>query len=151
MHHYPVQPQYQLSGVFEVHVARIYRSILSSERKGFSVVHSLDGYDEVSLTSAFKHLKRNEETLVFPKELGLDQISEIELSGGRTISDAEKIVRDILTGDGTEAQNRVVLANAALGMQCMEAQTFESAYERAERSLQDGSAAESMATAIKLS
>ena len=148
----PVQPDYQLSGVFNLQVGRIYRSILRNNRKSFRVVHSTDGYDEVSLTSPFKQFSETDDHLVFPEELGMKQLNQFELRGGSTVKEAKKIFEDILEGQGTSAQNAVVLTNAALGIQCFnQGQSFESAYEEARCSLMEGKSRRSIELAINKS
>ena len=52
----PMSPSYQLVGVFDLELARIYNYIYQDTDVEYSIVHSLDGYDEISLTSDFKLL-----------------------------------------------------------------------------------------------
>ncbi len=148
----PVQPDYQLSGVFDLRVARIYKSILSRRRKRFAVVHSLDGYDEVSLTSAFSYLSESKEQLIYPEELGLESLDQNDLYGGESISDARQIFETILAGAGTKAQNQVVLVSSALSIQCMDSKLdFDAAYQKAEQSLLCKSALKSITKCIHFS
>lgn len=122
----PVQPDYQLTGVYSLELIRVYKQILSSQRKNFKVIHSLDGYDEVSLTSPFKVANKSEELILYPEDLGMKQLQQEELFCGDNIDDAETIFRNVLKGNGTEAQMNVVMANAALGIQVMHSEkSFE--------------------------
>lgn len=47
----------------------------------YTIVHSLDGYDEVSLTSPFKALNNRGEGIYLPEETGFGRVAEEELSG----------------------------------------------------------------------
>jgi anthranilate phosphoribosyltransferase len=67
----PSFPKNQLTGVFNLETARLYNYIYQRTDKNYSIVYSLDGYDEISLTSAFKIISNHEEQLLFPKILGL--------------------------------------------------------------------------------
>mgnify|MGYP002620959254 CR=1 FL=1 len=148
----PVQPEYQLTGVYNLQLMRIYKTILSNERKGFKIVHSMDGYDEVSLTGPFKVAANNEELILYPKDLNQDKLFELDLFGGEAVEDSEEIFNNILDGNGTQEQNAVVLTNAALGIQCFDAnKSFLSAYEEAEKALLSGKSRNNFNQCITLS
>jgi anthranilate phosphoribosyltransferase len=109
----PVQPAYQLSGTFNLSVARIYHTVLQPLRKNYSVIYGLDGYDEISLTGETRVFSAANDELFTPELLGLDRIHSNELAGGKTIQEAARIVKAILQGQGSEAQTRVVAASTA--------------------------------------
>eukprot|EP01035_Chromulina_nebulosa_P000209 gene209-304_t len=50
----PASPAYQLVGVYNLEMARIYNYLLQQTGKAFTIIHSLDGYDEISLTNDTK-------------------------------------------------------------------------------------------------
>lgn len=132
----PSSPQNQLLGTFSVEVARLYNYILQEENSNYGIVHALDGYDEISLTGGFKIFTKNGEQLITPEELGQKRLEQSEIFGGNSVSDAAKIFKNILEGNGTEAQNSVVLTNAAFALQIVESdKSFESAFEEAKDSL----------------
>lgn len=112
----PAFPTHQAVGVFNLEVARLYKYVLQETGKKFAVLHNLDGYDEISLTDSFKIFTNNSEQIVSPNELVLSICSAEELGGGETIEGAVKIFKDVLQGNGTKAQNEVVIANAAIGI-----------------------------------
>jgi anthranilate phosphoribosyltransferase len=114
----PAAPQYQLSGVYNAEVGRIYSYFLQSQCKQFAVVFSLDGYDEVSLTSPIKHFSQQGETLINFKDFGFSPLSANDITGGATIEESAKIFMDILSGKGSKAQNDVVIANSAIAISC---------------------------------
>jgi len=116
----PVEPEYQLLGVYNLSLSRLYRYIYQANNKKFSIVHSMDGYDEISLTGDFKVISNNGEHLYHPEELGIDRIKEADIYGGSTIGEAVAIFNDVLNGTATSAQTNVVVANAAFAIQMME-------------------------------
>ncbi|TXB64300.1 anthranilate phosphoribosyltransferase [Vicingus serpentipes] len=116
----PSFPKNQMVGVFNLELARIYNYLLQDSTKNFKVVHSLDGYDEISLTSKFKLISNNGDYLISPKEIGFDQLNQASIYGGETIQEAAKIFIDVLENKGTKAQQNVVIANSAFAIQCFE-------------------------------
>ena len=132
----PSSPQNQLLGTFNVEVARLYNYILQEENTNYGIVHALDGYDEISLTGGFKIFTKNGEKLITPEELGQKRLEQSEIFGGNSVADAAKIFKNILDGNGTEAQNSVVLTNAAFALQIVDAnKDFDTAFEEAKDSL----------------
>lgn len=116
----PVQPEYQMLGVYNLAMSRLYSYIYQEENKKFCIVHSLDGFDEVSLTSQFKVVSNKGEQLFVPEELGFQRIGQEELYGGDTPEEAARIFRNVLHAQGSSAQMNVVLVNAAFGIQTIE-------------------------------
>jgi len=115
----PSSPNKQLVGVFSHEVQRYYKYIYEQqENLEYRIVHSFDGYDEVSLTSQVKVVAPKAELLLKPEDFNSKFLSAEELKGGSTIHDAAKVFIQVLSGNGTEAQSAVVLANAALAIQC---------------------------------
>ena len=132
----PSSPQNQLVGVFNLEVARIYNYLLQKTSKNYGIIYSLDGYDEISLTSAFKLFTKENEQQITPEELGLRSLKQSELFGGETVAESAKIFVSILDGKGTEAQNNAVLANAAFALKTIDStKSFETAFNEAKESL----------------
>lgn len=112
----PAFPKKQLVGVFSLELARLYGYLYQQTDKRFSILHSLDGYDEVSLTGPFKALTQDGEQLFKPEDLGFRQLKQEELHGGESVEDAAKIFMQVLKNEANEAQKSVVLANAAMAV-----------------------------------
>ncbi|TKG91056.1 anthranilate phosphoribosyltransferase [Puteibacter caeruleilacunae] len=137
----PSFPQNQIVGVFDLETARLYNYIYQQTDKQYSIVHALDGYDEVSLTGGFKLINATGEYLMQPEDLGLSYVKASQIYGGETIEEAAKIFVDILEGKGTEAQNMVVEANAALAIKTVHPEKeLNSCVEMARASIVDGRA-----------
>lgn len=145
----PTKPSHQLVGVFSLELARIYSYMLQNSDTTFSIVHSLDGYDEVSLTSAFKMIERNKEAIIEPEKLGFKKLTHAEVAGGTTIPDAAAIFMNVLNNKATMAQTQVVLTNAALAIKCSKAdKSFEECYAMAEESLKSSRALKAFSTIV---
>lgn len=113
----PCKPTYQLLGVATLGQMRLYSDVLQKLGIGFTIVNSLDGYDEISLTGDFKITSNNFEKTYTPSELGFAKTRPEELYGGRTPEEAAKIFDSVLEGTATASQRDCVLANAAFAIQ----------------------------------
>jgi anthranilate phosphoribosyltransferase len=118
----PSFPNNQLVGVFNLEVARLYNYIYQQSNKNYYILHSLDGYDEISLTSPYKVYSRHEEQICTPEQYNLQKIKPIDIYGGTSVEEAAKTFIHILEGKGTVAQNNVIAINAAYGIKCLDAQ-----------------------------
>lgn len=139
----PAFPPNQLVGVFSLELARLYGYLYQNTDKHFAIVHAIDGYDEISLTSDFKLITNATESLIAPESLGLRKLSKSELHGGETVEDAAKIFQTILSNAGNEAQNSVVVANAGLAIATVRQIPLSEGMELAKESLESGKAIES--------
>ncbi len=113
----PSKPQNQLLGTFNLELQRLYGYLQQQSKTKFTIVHALDGYDEVSLTSSSKIITNKGEFQLAPGQFGSRVLNQSELFSGGTVESAAKIFLQILKGSGTEAQTNVVVANAALAIQ----------------------------------
>lgn len=139
----PATPAYQLVGVYNLEMARIYNYLLQQSGRAFTIIHGLDGYDEISLTNDTKVITNEGERIMTPIELGKRIVSAEDIYGGNTPEDAAKLFTKIMKGEGTWAQNAVVLANAAMALNCTgEYGNYEDAYYAAVDSLDSGKANE---------
>lgn len=112
----PSRPEKQLIGVYNLELARLYQYLHQSEGRDCAIVHALDGYDEISLTGGFKVITNQTERVYYPDDLGLGQVTQEAINGGKTIEDSAKIFLNVLKGNATVAQRDVVLANAGLAL-----------------------------------
>jgi anthranilate phosphoribosyltransferase len=122
-------------------MARLYNYIYQENGADFAIVHSLDGYDEISLTDTFKIINRDEEQIYTPEALGFPKVCPEELYGGNTPQEAAAIFDRVLNNTAIEAQKNVVLINAAVAIQTIEPQLDLSAcLTKARESLESGKA-----------
>lgn len=135
----PSNPKNQLLGVFNLELARLYGYLHQNTTNNYKIVHSLDGYDEISLTAPVKIMSNKGEELLEPTDLGFASCNQADLHGGGTIEDSAKIFVNILENKGTEAQTNAVLANAGLAIQTVESQlSLADAMAKAKESLVSG-------------
>jgi len=138
----PAQPKYQLAGVFNLELARLYKYVFQKmPDKRFAIVYSLDGFDEVSLTSDFILMMNEMQATLTPEQLGAKRLKLMDLYGGETVLEAAQIFTTILDGKGTAAQNSVVTANAGVAIHCIHPEwTLQKCIGHAEESLKSGAA-----------
>ena len=137
----PATPKFQLVGVFSLEMARIYNFLLQQTESAFTIIHGLDGYDEISLTNDTKVITNNGERVMTPEQLGKRMVEARDIQGGSSVEEAAKIFMKILNGEGTWAQNAVVLANAAMALHCTDSyKNYDEAYNAAVESLESGRA-----------
>ena len=137
----PSFPRKQLVGVFSLELARLYGYLYQETEGRFAILHSLDGYDEISLTGPFKMITNTGEKLYHPEALGLRQLAPESILGGTSIAESARIFEEVLRGKGTSAQNQVVVANAAAALvTAREGLGFEEAIALANETLLSGKA-----------
>ncbi len=137
----PIVPRYQLLGVYNLKLMRLYSYLAQNEGVSCTVVHSLDGYDEISLTSQFKVVINGNERIFSPGELGLPRATAEELSGGDTPADAAAIFDRVLNGTASPAQHNCVIANAAFALMTLDPElSLTDALQRSDASIREGRA-----------
>jgi anthranilate phosphoribosyltransferase len=136
----PSFPQNQLVGVFNLELARMYSYLYQNTTTNFTILHSLDGYDEVSLTGNTKIISNTREGMLQPEDFGVSILTEKEIQGGNTIEESSKLFMTIIAGKGTEAQNNVVCANAGMAIATVNSLSPIQGFEIAKESLLSGKA-----------
>ena len=136
----PAQPKIQLVGVFNLELARMYQYLFQEESMHYSILHSLDGFDEISLSGSCKIYSNHEERIVSPSYFGCKQLNLNEIHGGETLDQAATIFTNIIHGKGSIPQNEVVLANAAQAIKTYQNISISDAFEKAKESLFSGKA-----------
>tara|TARA_R110000744_G_scaffold349397_1_gene455075 strand:+ start:475 stop:1470 length:996 start_codon:yes stop_codon:yes gene_type:complete len=134
----PAFPQNQMVGVFNLELARMYGYLYQKTDKNFTVLHALDGYDEISLTGNTKTISNTTESMLKPSDFGVKQIKQSDIVGGDSIEESAQIFLNVLQGKGTEPQNNVVCANAGIAIATVEELTPLQGFERAKESLLSG-------------
>ncbi|MNK54904.1 Anthranilate phosphoribosyltransferase 2 [compost metagenome] len=134
----PSFPQNQLVGVFNLELARMYAYLYQNTDVNFTILHSLDGYDEISLTGPTKTISNDMEGMLNPEDFGVQLLSQTEIEGGKTIEESAEIFTNIISGKGNEAQNNVVCANAAMAISTVTKCSPKEGFELAKESLLSG-------------
>lgn len=138
----PSFPKNQIVGVFNLELARLYSYLFQKTNKNYAIIHSLDGYDEISLTGNVKIITRNEENIFSPQDLSLQKLNSKSINGGDTIKESAKIFMDILQNKGTKSQNQVIFANAGLAISTALNTSISEGIEKAKESLKTNKALE---------
>lgn len=147
----PASPAFQLVGVYNLEMARIYNYLLQQTEKSFTIIHGLDGYDEISLTNDTKVITNEGERVMTPEQLGKRMVMPQDIFGGNTVEEAARIFVKILSGQGSWSQNAVVLANAAMALHCTgQYKKYEDAYAAAVESLESGKAQQALEKLVAL-
>lgn len=147
----PFIPKYQLLGVYNLKLMRLYTYLAQQEGIDCTVVHSLDGYDEISLTAPFKVSSIEGEMLYTPQQFGFETATQQSLSGGETIQDASVIFDNVLSGKGSKAQTDCVVANSAFAIHTLEPETtIAEAISQAHESIASGAANRSFRKFVEL-
>ena len=136
----PLQPKNQLCGVYNLEISRLYGYVFENSQKNYSILYSLDGYDEISLTSDFMKISRNDSTINSPDYFGFNKINPDEIKGGESIKDSASIFTKILENEATKSQTDVVLANSAIAIQTITSKTIDECLSIAKQSIDSGSA-----------
>jgi anthranilate phosphoribosyltransferase len=138
----PANPLYQLSGVYSTEAGRIYSYFLQTENRKYIILHSLDGYDEISLTSPVRIFSRKGEMIMDFRDNGLKKVEPSDITGGKDIGESAGILVSVLENRSTTAQRSVVLANSALAISCIdENKSFEESLDIAAEAIASGKAA----------
>ena len=114
-------------------------------------MHSLDGYDEISLTSPFMVSDTVGDRFYIPQELGFEPIAQADLHGGTTVADAARIFDNVLAGTATRQQLDCVTANAAFALRTLEPElSVADAIGLVQESIASGAAAERFRRFVEL-
>jgi anthranilate phosphoribosyltransferase len=147
----PGRPQNQIVGVFSLELARMYNYLYQKSDVNYCIIHSLDGYDEISLTGDFKVLTNKSDRILTPSSLGMATVKAEELAGSGDVLGTAAIFMDVLNGKGTTAQNSVVVSNAALALSTyFPGKVIDECLEAARSSLLGGKALKTFTKLISL-
>lgn len=131
----PSFPKNQLVGVFSLELARMYAYLYQNTDTNFTILHSLDGYDEISLTGNTKTISNAKEAILKPEDFNVHKLDANDIKGGTSIESSAKMFFDIISGNGTQAQNDVVCANAGMAIATVEHCSLNDGLARAQESL----------------
>jgi len=136
----PSMPKKQIVGVYNLELARIYNYLYQLTDINYNIIHSLDGYDEISLTSNTKVYSRKSEFILESEDFNLKNINPLDIKGGIDIKSSSKIFMNVLNGNGSNHQENVVCANASLAIAISKEISILDAFEEAKESIKSGKA-----------
>ncbi|MBK9736411.1 MAG: anthranilate phosphoribosyltransferase [Saprospiraceae bacterium] len=147
----PAQPQHQSVGVFSLRLARLYQYLHEHSHKKYAIIHTVDGYDEISLTASAKLITNHAEQLINADYFGMPNYTQTDIFGGDSVKEAADIFTRILDNKGTIAQNDVVIANAAIAIQCFDqTKDISECVQEARESLESGKAKASLTSLLTI-
>jgi anthranilate phosphoribosyltransferase len=147
----PAFPKYQIVGVFNLELARMYGYLYQNTEKKYTVLHALDGYDEISLTGPTKTISNLSESMLQPEDFGVAPVLPEQIVGGEDIGQSANIFMAILQGKGSEAQNNVVCANAGMAIATAKNLSAIEGFELAQNSLFEQKALKALQALQKIS
>ncbi len=109
----PMQPKHRYTGVSSLHTARAYHFIYQQKAINYSIVYTLDGNDEITLTNSSKIYSHTGERLIHPKELSNVTVTLADLKV-ISMEDAAKKFTDVLDNKSSEQILETVLSNSAM-------------------------------------
>ena len=112
----PSFPKNQLTGVFNLELGRLYNYLFQKTNKNYTILYSLDGYDEISLTGITKAYTQKKEIMLSPDSFKVSKVEFNQIQGGEDIISSVKIFMNVIQNKGTEAQQNVVCANAGMAI-----------------------------------
>ena len=147
----PAFPKNQLTGVFNLELARLYHYLFQKTDTNFTILYALDGYDEISLTGPTKAFSKNSERVLSPKDFGVLPLEAIQIAGGDNVDSSAKIFMNVIQNKGTQAQQEVVCANAGMAIATALNLSPIEGFEKAKESLLSGKAFEALTKLQNLS
>ncbi len=147
----PVLPKNQLTGVFNLELARLYYYLFQKTNTNFTILYGLDGYDEISLTGPTKAFGKNSESILMPQDFGVKPIAPKAIAGGENIDTSVKIFMNVIQNEGTKAQQDVVCANAGMAIATALRISSIEGFEKAKESILSGKAFSSLTKLQNLS
>ena len=147
----PSFPKYQLIGVFNLELARLYHYLFQKTEQQVTILYDLKGYDEISLTGPTKVLSKNSERVLTPADFGVQPLQASDISGGSSVASSASIFMNVIENKGTQAQQNVICANAGMAIAtALNIRPIEG-FEKAKESLLSGKALRALTTLQKLS
>ena len=147
----PAFPKNQLTGVFNLELARLYHYLFQKTDTNFTILYALDGYDEISLTSPSKAFSKSSERVLTPQDFGVLPLEASQIAGGNNVDSSAKIFMNVIQNKGTQAQQEVVCANAGMAIATALDLSPIEGFEKAKESLLSGKAFETLTKLQNLS
>jgi len=136
----PANPTHQLTGTYSLELAKQYQHVLRTDRENFTVLHGMDGFDELTFIGVTRILGKKRDELLGNSPLQ-SEIKLTHISGGNTVEASANILVNLLEGKGTEQQNTVLAGNVALAIQTFNPQKdFIKAFAEAHDAVLSGTA-----------
>ncbi len=148
----PARPNHQMTGVFNLHLQRLYQYLFERSDVNYKIIYGLSGFDEVSLTDQAQVVSRDGVHLIEADYFNTSKLELNQIFGGDTIEEASEIFMSVLSNVGTDAQKNVVLANSALAIHTFDTtKDISECWAEAEESIDSGKALNGFKNIISIS
>lgn len=128
------------TGVYHPSILPLYAGVLSQTTTHYGIVHSVDIYDEISLTDDFILVTAKGQQRLSPEGIGFARVAQSDLYGEGNVEESATILVNILQNKGTTAQTNAVVANAAIALSISRAMSIEEAIALAHEAIESGRA-----------
>ena len=141
----PAEVKTQLVGVYSLELARLLKYYFQQQKSSVFVVHSLDGYDEVSLTAPTHMLGVLNDEVVNADDFGLSVPASRKLAVKTGIQENAAALLALLENRGSAEYRDMVLANSAVALRLKSPQSsLQELVVKAAESLDSGRAKEAL-------
>jgi anthranilate phosphoribosyltransferase len=142
----PANPTHQLTGTYNLELARQYQHVLRTERKDFTVLHGMEGFDELTFIGVTRIFGKERDIILESSPLDI-KYTLTDINGGETVQQAADLLVNLLSGKGTEPQNVVLAGNVALALQTFHTEMdFETAFAKGYEAVKSGNALKPLKT-----
>lgn len=131
----PAEPKYNFIGVADARTQGLYAQVFSGVSKAYNIVHSNDGYDEVTLTGPVRCFSSEGRYSLQASEFSLEPTTQESIE---VANDFIAQFHSILAGKGTQAHTDTVSANAGLAIQMRSGKALKDCVELAKETLLSG-------------
>jgi anthranilate phosphoribosyltransferase len=114
----PAQISFQYSGVYSRELQRLYSYLLTRRGRNFAVIHSIDGFDEISLTTTARVATKAGLMELSPSNLQSRRLEPFEIAGAESPRESAKLIEEILGNRSPDGPKACVVANAAVAAWC---------------------------------
>lgn len=128
------------TGVYHPTILPLYAGVLSQTTTHFGIVHSVDIYDEISLTDDFILVTPDGQQRLSPESIGFRRLLQTDLYGNENADESATTLLNILQNKGTTAQTAAVVANAAVALSIARSISIEDSISLAQESIESGKA-----------
>lgn len=136
----PAKVNKLFTGVYHPSILPLYAGVLSQTTTHFGIVHSVDVYDEISLTDDFILVTTQGEQRFSPEKIGFTRLAQTDLYGEGNVDESATILLNILQNKGTAAQTAAVVANAAVALSIARGISIEEGSIFAKEAIESGRA-----------
>jgi len=112
----PAKIEFQYTGVYNLELQRLYGYLLNRRNKKFAVVHSLDGYDELSLTSTARVVSSSGSFELRTSDFSSPRLSPSQIAAPASALESAKLIEAILSNSSDRAKKSCVVANAGAAL-----------------------------------